>query len=132
MIYGIIAVFNVAVTIYLCQIWGAAGAALGTGMACILGHGLIMNVVYHKMINIDMWIFWKNILRQLLGMVPAFVAGVLMMQKLNINSWMKMMGSILVYGMIYLLSVLCLSLNAEEKALCKMLLRKFSHRGEGK
>ena len=130
-IYGIIAVFNVAVTIYLCQIWGAAGAALGTGMACILGHGLIMNVVYHKMINIDMWIFWKNILRQLLGMVPAFVAGVLMMQKLNINSWMKMMGSILVYGMIYLLSVLCLSLNAEEKALCKMLLRKFSHRGEG-
>ena len=54
-----------------------------------------------------------------------------MMQKLNINSWMKMMGSILVYGMIYLLSVLCLSLNAEEKALCKMLLRKFSHRGEG-
>ena len=131
-IYGIIAAFNVAVSIYLCQIWGAAGAALGTGMACILGHGLIMNMVYHKMINIDVWIFWKNILRQLLGMIPAFVVGILMMQKLHIDSWLEMMGWVVVYSISYLFSVLCFSLNQEERALCKTLLCKFYSRGEGK
>ena len=131
-IYGIIAAFNVAVTIYLCQIWGAAGAALGTGTACILGNGLIMNVVYHKWINIDVLVFWKNILRQMLGMVPAFAAGVLMMQKLAIHSWLKLVVCAAVYVAIYFLSVLCLSLNQEERALCQILLRKFYPRGEGK
>ena len=131
-IYGIIAAFNVAVTIYLCQIWGAVGAALGTGMACILGHGLIMNLVYHRMINIDVWVFWKNILRQLLGMVPAFGVGVLMMQKLSIDSWLKLVGCAAIYSAGYLLSVLCLSLNQEERNICKTLLYKFYPRGEGK
>ena len=131
-IYGIIAAFNVAVSIYLCQIWGAAGAALGTGMACVLGHGLIMNVVYHKQINIDVWVFWKNILRQLLGMAPAFAAGVLMMQKLTIHSWLKLVVCAMVYVAIYLVSVLCFSLNQEERELCHILLRKFYPRGEGK
>lgn len=121
-----------AVSIYLCQIWGAAVAALGTGMASILGHGLIMNVVYHKMINIDVWVFWKNILRQLLGMVPAFAVGVLMMQRLLIDSWLKMAGCVAIYSVSYLLSVLCLSLNQEERTFCKALLCKFYPRGEGK
>lgn len=130
-IYGVIAAFNVAVSIYLCQIWGAVGAALGTGMSIILGHGLIMNVVYHKQINIDVWAFWRNILRQLLGMVPAFAAGVLMMQRIAIRSWLHMLGCAAVYTAIYLLSVLCLSLNQEERALCSVLFRKINSRGEG-
>ena len=131
-IYGIIAAFNVAVSIYLCQIWGAAGAALGTGMACILGHGLIMNAVYHKRINIDVWIFWKNILRQLLGMVPAFAVGVLMMRRLCIDTWIKMVGCAMAYSLCYFLSVLTLSLNQEERKLCKALFCKFIPRGEGR
>ena len=128
-IYGIIAAFNVAVTIYLCQIWGAAGAALGTGMACILGHGLIMNVVYHKQINIDVWFFWKNILRQLLGMVPAFAVGIWMAFSISIESWLKMLVCIVVYMAAYLLSILLFALNGEERNVCRKLIEKISHRG---
>ena len=129
-IYGIIAVFNVAVTIYLCQIWGAAGAALGTGAACILGHGLIMNLVYHKQININILAFWRSILGQMLGMVPAFAVGVLIAKYVAIDSWLKMGGCAMAYALVYLVSVGCLSLNQEERKLCRVLLGKISSRGE--
>lgn len=129
-IYGIIAIFNVAVSIYLCQIWGAAGAALGTGAASVLGHGIIMNVFYHKKVNIDMIVFWKNILRQAAGMIPAFLVGFAMTRWTTIESWLALLGCVLVYTAVYLASILPLSLNEEERFVCKLLLRKIYHRGE--
>lgn len=128
-IYGIIAAFNVAVSIYLCQIWGAAGAALGTGAACILGHGLIMNLVYHKRININMLAFWRSILGQMLGMVPAFAVGVLIVKFVAIDSWIKLFLFVAVYMASYFISVLLFALNAEEKAMVRNLVKKFYSRG---
>ena len=128
-IYGIIAAFNVAVSIYLCQIWGAAGAALGTGAACILGHGLIMNLVYHKRININMLAFWRSILGQMLGMVPAFAVGVLIVKFVAMDSWIKLFLFVAVYMASYFISVLLFALNAEEKAMVRNLVKKFYSRG---
>ena len=128
-IYGIIAAFNVAVSIYLCQIWGAAGAALGTGAACILGHGLIMNLVYHKQININILAFWRSILRQMLGMVPAFAVGVLIVKFVAIDSWIKLFLFVAVYMVSYLVSVLLFALNAEEKTIVRNLVKKIYPRG---
>ena len=129
-IYGIIAIFNVAVSVYLCQIWGAAGAALGTGAASVLGHGIIMNVFYHKKVNIDMIAFWKNILRQGAGMIPAFLVGFAMTRWIAIESWLALLGCVLAYTAAYLASILTLSLNGEEKAVCKLLLNKIYPRGD--
>ena len=129
-IYGIIAIFNVAVSIYLCQIWGAAGAALGTGAASVLGHGIIMNVFYHKKVNIDMMVFWKNILRQAAGMIPAFLVGFAVTRWIPIESWLALMGCVLIYTAAYVASITTLSLNEEEKAVCKLLLNKIYRRGE--
>ena len=128
-IYGIIAAFNVAVSIYLCQIWGAAGAALGTGAACILGHGLIMNLVYHKRININILAFWRSILGQMLGMVPAFVVGALIVKFVAIDSWIKLFLFVAVYMASYLASVLLFALNAEEKTMVRAVVKKFYPRG---
>ena len=119
-----------AVSIYLCQIWGAAGAALGTGVASVLGHGIIMNVFYHKKVNIDMIVFWKNILRQGAGMLPAFAVGFAMTRWIAIESWLVLLGSALVYTAVYVACILMLSLNEEEKAVCKLLLNKIYPRGE--
>lgn len=128
-IYGIIAAFNVAVSIYLCQIWGAAGAALGTGAACILGHGLIMNLVYHKRININILAFWRSILGQMLGMVPAFAVGVLIVKWIAIDSWLKLFLFVAVYMASYFISVLLFALNAEEKTIVRNLVKKIYPRG---
>ena len=127
-IYGLLAVFNVIVSIYLCQIWGAVGAAIGTGAACVLGQGITMNIVYHKKINIDMLAFWKAILRQLIGMLPAFVVGALLTKFVPVRSWLSLIGYVSLYAVVYAVSVWFFSMDGSEKAIVKSIFAKLIKR----
>lgn len=127
-IYGLLAVFNVIVSIYLCQIWGAVGAAIGTGAACVLGQGITMNIVYHKKINIDMLAFWKAILRQLIGMLPAFVVGALLTKFVALRSWLSLIGYVSLYAVVYAVSVWFFSMDGSEKAIVKSIFAKLIKR----
>ena len=88
-----------------------------------------MNLVYHKQININILAFWRSILRQMLGMVPAFAVGVLIVKWIAIDSWLKLFLFVAVYMVSYLVSVLLFALNAEEKAMVRNLVKKFYPRG---
>ena len=127
-IYGFVAVFNLLASIVLCQIWGPVGAALGTGGACIIGNSIIMDIVYHKKINIDMISFWKSILKQLRGMLAPFVLGALGARFLPLDSWGGLCVSILLYAGVYALFVWRLSMNQEERDTAALAVRKILRR----
>lgn len=124
-IYGSMALFNLIISIFLCQIWEGIGAALGTGLATLLANGLIMNIVYHKKINIDMIVFWKNILRQTLGMLPPFAIGVFIMLFADKSSILKLVVWIVVYTLVFCVSVWFLSMNDYEKQFIGGFAQKF-------
>lgn len=125
-IYGSMAILNLIISIFLCQVWEGIGAALGTGFATLFANGLIMNIVYHKKINIDMITFWKNILRQTVGMILPFICGTLIMVFVDMNSILKLLVWIIVYILIYCVCVWFLSMNNYEKKLILGFLMKFS------
>ncbi len=60
-VYLFVAIINVIGTWFAMQIWGAAGAALMTGVATIIGHGLLMNWYYQARVGLDVSRFWKEI-----------------------------------------------------------------------
>jgi len=128
-IYGIMAVFNILISIQLCQSWGAVGTAVGTGFACLVGNGLVMNIFYHKKINIDMLVFWRNILRQILGLLPAFVVGYIITQVARFRSWLHLGGGIAIYVVAYLLSAWLLAMDETEKSLVRRMVQKVVRRG---
>lgn len=125
-IYGSMAILNLIISIFLCQVWEGIGAALGTGFATLFANGLIMNIVYHKKINIDMITFWKNILRQTVGMILPFICGTLIMVFVDMNSILKLLVWIIVYILVYCVCVWFLSMNNYEKKLILGFLMKFS------
>lgn len=127
-IYGAMAIGNLAISIFLCQIWGAIGSAVGTGIATIIANGLIMNIVYHKKINIDMLEFWKNILSQTKGMIIPFICGALIMKFANLDSIISMVLFIMLYTAVYAASVWFFSMNAYEKGFVKSIFSKFMKR----
>lgn len=127
-IYGFVAVFNLLSSIILCQLWGPVGAALGTGAACIIGNSIIMDIVYHKKINIDMIFFWKNILGQLRGMLIPFVLGALGLRFLSPSSWGELCFWILLYTGIYALFVWRFSMNQEERDTMQLAVHKILRR----
>lgn len=68
-VYFVIAVLNVIGTWFMMQIWGVAGAALMTGIATILGHGLMMNWYYNYRVGLSICRFWKSV--GVIYLIPA-------------------------------------------------------------
>ena len=123
-IYGAMAIGNLAISIWLCQYLGAIGCAIGTAVAVALANGLVMNIFYQRRLNIDVTVFWKNIGRMTLGLLPPAACGVLMMLFVNLYSIPMLLGGIIVYTAIYCASVWLLSMNGYEKALVGGMVRK--------
>lgn len=123
-LYGVMALVNLGLSIYLCQIWGGIGSALGTGIACVFSTIIMMNIVYHKKINIDVTQYWKNIGRQTLGMLIPFAFGALIMIFVNIDTVWKLILWIAIYSVIYLIFVWFFSTNSYEKDLVLSILKK--------
>jgi len=123
-IYGAMAIGNLAISIWLCQYLGAIGCAIGTAVAVVLANGLVMNIFYQRRLNIDVTVFWKNISRMALGLLPPAACGVLMMLFVNLYSIPMLLGGIVVYTAIYCASVWLLSMNGYEKALVGGMVRK--------
>ncbi len=124
-IYGAMALLNLALSIFLCQIWEGIGAALGTGFASVVANGIIMDIVYHKKININILAYWKNISKQTLGMIIPFICGALIMIFADTSSLIKLGVWIIIYVIIYAVFVWLFSMNKYEKGLVVNTLKKF-------
>ncbi|MBE5744096.1 MAG: polysaccharide biosynthesis protein [Clostridiales bacterium] len=122
--YFIMAIINLVSTIFLCQYYGAVGAAIGTAASLIICNGIIMNVYYHKKCNIDILSFWKNILRMCLGLIIPIIVGVLIYNFIDLSNVLIMMLFILIYTIIYSLSMWFIGINNYEKDLIRKPFRK--------
>lgn len=46
--YLIMALVNLVLSIYLCQLWGVVGSAIGTAFSLVIANGLLINIYYQK------------------------------------------------------------------------------------
>lgn len=115
--YIIMAVVNLIITIELCQKYGAIGTAAGTAISLVLANGIVMNIYYHKRCNINIIFFWKNILRLSLGIVIPFICGIIINRVLDLTSVCFLAIGIVVYIVIYCISMYVVGMNAYEKSL---------------
>ncbi len=129
-VYIVMAIINVAVTVFLCQLYGAVGAAIGTAASLLLANGLIMNIYYHKRCNIDVLFFWRNILRVSLGLLPPIAVGVLINHLFAVEGLLSLAVAAAVYTLIYVASMWLFGMNAYEKDLVRRPLRKLFHKKE--
>lgn len=117
LVYLGIAVINVIGTWFMMQIWGVIGAALMTGVAVVLGQGLVMNWYYWKKTGLDMKRFWKEV-----GKIYAIPSGMCFVT-LIIGNWIDfykigyMISGIILYTIIYCVLNWKFVLNNYEKAL---------------
>lgn len=127
-IYAFMAIFNLIISIILCKKYEGIGCALGTAFAMIVANTVIMNIVYHKKINVDVIYFWKSILRQTLGMILPFAVGALIMMFADIDGFVKLAVYIVVYSLIYAVCVYFLSMNEYEKGLINGVINKLKRK----
>lgn len=126
--YLIMALINLVISVHLCQIYGAVGAAVGTGISFVLANGIIMNIFYHKRCNVDMLAFWKEILCTALGLILPIVVGCVMKKIWYIGNWQAFAGGVLAYTLVYCLSIWFAGMNEYEKALIGNMAARFKRK----
>lgn len=127
-VYIIMAIINLGLSIVLCKKFGAIGSAIGTSISLILANGLVINIYYHKKCNIDIIIFWKNILKQSIGLIFPIISGVMMTCFIDINSIFKFIVCVLIYVIIYCISMWIFGMNTYEKELIIKPIKKLIRR----
>lgn len=83
-VFSGMAIANILITIPLVIIYGLIGAALSTGVAYLIGNGIIMNIYYYKKVGLNVLIFWKNILKLSIPMLLVVIIG-LFINKVSIS-----------------------------------------------
>lgn len=130
-VYLVIAIINVVGTLLLVRQFGIIGAAIPTGVAFFIGHGLIMNWYYWKKVHLDIPRFWKEI-------IPIFLMSIIMsICTLIISKWIDfyqigvLMTGILIYTIIYCICLWMIILNDYEKKVLSdpmtKILKVFHH-----
>ncbi|HHU98046.1 MAG TPA: oligosaccharide flippase family protein [Petrimonas sp.] len=116
-IYFFIALGNLGLTIPLAKVYGGVGAAIGTGIALLIGNGLIMNWYYHARVGLDIKFFWKEILSFIPALMPTILAGILMVRYLSLDSILHFIGLGIIYIIIFCVSMWFIGMNQYEKDL---------------
>ena len=123
-VYICMAVLNVVLTVILCQRYGAIGTAIGTATSLVVANGFVMNIYYHKKCNIDIIAFWKSIGRLAVGLIIPVICGIAIMNLFDFTSILLLLGGIVVYTLIYAVSMWILGMNDYERSLVKVPFQK--------
>lgn len=60
-VYVTMGILNLILAYILCPIYDAIGCAMATGISMFIGNGVIMNLYYYKILNVNIMLFWKKI-----------------------------------------------------------------------
>lgn len=123
-IYLMISIVNVGISIPLAVRWGAVGAAMGTAFSLLIGNGLIMNVFYHKVLQINMKYFWGQIAKTWKGFLVPVVLAIFIMRCVVFDNMLIFLVSVCIFAVVYCVSVFLFSCNDEEKNLLVGMIRR--------
>lgn len=123
LVYLVIALLNVLGTWVLIRKIGVSGAALMSGLALILGQGIVMNWFYSRKIGLEIKRFWHSILPiYLFPIVMALVTLILGRYIIDFYSVITLIIGILAFSVIYCVFNWAFIMNSEEKQIIKDLI----------
>lgn len=130
-VYLGMAIINLVASIFLCKLYGPIGCALGTAISLLVANGLIMNIYYYKKCGLDIPQYWKNIFKMSLGLLPPVGFGIITSFVWKADSFLLMLLQIVIYSVIFSLSMWFIGMNSFEKQLIsKPILSLFKKRGQ--
>lgn len=123
--YTICAVINIFISFWAAKFYGGLGCAISSSICIFIATGLIMNWYYINKLKLNMNMFWKNIIHMFPSSV-ILIFIVLVFKKIYTieYSWFNLMIEIIIYSLIYMISMYILSLNDYEKNILKNMRNK--------
>lgn len=125
-VYSCVAIANVGLTFWWVEDYGIIGAAMATCVAYVVGNIFVINWYYSKKIGLNISLFWKNIFQMSPVMLVMGTIGWLMLENINVSSWLIFFPLAAVYTVIYWLLAYFFMMNSYEKNLIKGLFLRLT------
>lgn len=100
-VYLGIAIINVVGTILCVNNFGIIGAAFVSGIAYVIGTGIIMNWYYWKEIGLEIPRYWKSIANIFIIPLIMTIIGLFVLKFISLNKWIPLLGGIFIYTVIF-------------------------------
>lgn len=117
---------SVIISVLLAPKYGAIGSAIGVFSALILCQVLGMNIIYWKVLKLDIPRFFREAhLKMLVPMGLSLISGFIIQIYLPSHNLLTFFPKALLLGIIYVILMWFLSMNKEEKMLVQNIASKF-------
>lgn len=125
-ILGLIVIINISLSIVLVKLIGPIGTPLATGISYIIGHCIIMNIYYWKVLQLDIIDMLKKITKRILPciLITTVLCCPLFFIK-NDSNWLVFILKAIVFCVIYAFTLYKWGLNENEKDMITKKLSKF-------
>lgn len=122
-----VAIFNAISTIILVKYIGIIGAAIATSLSVILGHIVVMNIYYQKVIHLNVLRMFKGFFK---GILPSLVITSIVCIPASLfiknGSWIFLILKVLLFVVLLVAQLWLYGFNESEKQLCKSTLKKIN------
>ena len=127
-VYFCIAITNIFISIPLIRLFGPPGAAAGTAVSLVAGNILFMNWYYEKRIGLEISLFWKSIFSFFPAFIVPTVFGIVILHFITFRNLLDMLLWMLIYTIVFCISMWFLGMNESEKILISGALRRIKTR----
>ncbi len=128
LLYLGISVLSLISQIVLSRYYGVIGCAISTGIALLLGQGLIMNIYYHHCQHINIPAFWSQIVRMMF--IPAIltIVGLIAAHHIDFNQPIVLITSTVTFSLAYIPLIWRFSMSDYERNLLMSPIRRMRHK----
>lgn len=116
-VYFGIAILNAVSTFLVIPYYGYMGAAICSGVSYIIGHGLILNIYYRRVIKLDIFNFWINILKMSVVPVIMTIVGYIFVNVIIPWNLFGMLVEGFIFVCIFVVFTWVFSMNQYEKSI---------------
>lgn len=117
-------IINVGLTYIFAKRFGMYGAAFATTISIVTSSWILMNLVYSRVIKLDIALFWKKILPIIVFSFISLGIG-LIIKKINIfNIYIQFIVHGILYVIIYITIMFYFVMNVDEKSILNEFIKK--------
>ena len=119
----LVCILNFFISIPLAKAFGAVGSAFGTFVCEVIICILIQSVYYQKVVKLDMFAYYREMLHLLPGwIVPFLFGGIINHYGLIEDNYASLFAFGCLYLAVYLISVWLIALNEQERSYIKKIV----------
>lgn len=120
---------SVALSILLSPIYGAIGSSIAIFIGNIIGMVIIMNIIYHKVLKINILNFFKEChIKFIIPVTLTYILGVIVQTMFPVNSLILFVVKALILMLLYFILVWKITFNQFEKQMFSDVLYKIIKR----